>query len=62
MAYRILTQAMSVLQHSWSIQGVFCLQHYFFKDEGIARTTINYAPESPTFGVIAKVSQTGVQW
>ena len=37
---------------------------YFF--QGIARTqsptTRNYAPESPTFGVIAKVSQTGVQW
>ncbi len=34
--------------------------------QGIARTqsptTINYAPESPTFGVIAEVSQTGVQW
>ena len=34
--------------------------------QGIARTqsptTINYAPESPTFGAIAKVSQTGVQW
>ena len=33
---------------------------------GIARTqsptTINYAPESPTFGAIAGVSPTEVQW
>lgn len=34
--------------------------------KGIARTqsptTINAAPESPTFGVIARVSPTEVQW
>ena len=34
--------------------------------QGIARTqsptNINYAPESPTFGVIAEVSPSGVQW
>ena len=39
---------------------------YYFIIQGIARTqsptNINYAPESPTFGVIAEVSPTGVQW
>ena len=34
--------------------------------QGIARTqsptNINYAPESPTFGVIAEVNPPGVQW
>ena len=38
----------------------------FVWDKGIARTqsptTKNYAPELPTFGVIAGVSQTEVQW
>ena len=37
-----------------------------FQSKGIARTqsptTKNYAPELPTFGVIAGVSQTEVQW
>ena len=39
---------------------------FVFEDQGIARTQSptnkNCAPESPTFGVIAKVSQTVVQW
>ena len=43
---------------------VIFLQRLFY--QGIARTqsptNTNYAPESPTFGVIAGVSQTGVQW
>ena len=38
----------------------------FLVCKGIARTqsptTINAAPESPTFGVIARVSPTEVQW
>ena len=39
---------------------------FHLKVQGRARTqsptNINYAPESPTFGVIARVSQTVVQW
>ena len=37
-----------------------------FSSQGLARTqsptTKNYAPELPTFGVIARVSPTEVQW
>ena len=49
---------------NWQTGGIFHTYLCFYK--GLARTqtptTINYAPESPTFGAIAKVSQTGVQW
>ena len=40
--------------------------YFLFKVQGIARTQSptnkNYAPELPTFGAIARVSPTGVQW
>ena len=40
--------------------------HFFIPIQGLARTqsptTKNYAPELPTFGVIARVSPTEVQW
>ena len=43
----------------------FMICNMFF-NQGIARTQSptnkNYAPESPTFGVIANVSQAEVQW
>ena len=39
---------------------------FLFSSQGLARTqsptTKNYAPELPTFGVIARVSPTEVQW
>ena len=48
------------------VGGCEILHDLIFYFQGIARTqsptTRNYTPESPTFGVIAKVSQTGVQW
>ena len=41
-------------------------EYFFTYCQGLARTqtptTKNYAPELPTFGVIAGVNQTEVQW
>ena len=49
-------------QNKKRLKGILFLDLY----QGLARTqtptTKNYAPELPTFGVIAGVNQTEVQW
>ena len=63
----------SFLTYAFTRRRYVPTQHWIFKwcdifhfIQGIARTqsptNINYAPESPTFGVIAEVNPPGVQW
>ena len=55
----------AVEDHTVKLVVVF-VKVFFCFIQGIARTqsptNINYAPESPTFGVIAEVNPPGVQW
>lgn len=64
-----------LVSHQWTT-GDHCLREHKGKKEGVAYFVIeyqgiartqsptnkNYAPELPTFGAIARVSPTGVQW